>query len=75
MTKLYENDNYVVVTGDVQGEGRVLQGYHAVNKRTSVVEYEDTVLPSIISFAESASNHLDELLGAEPKAACCERLN
>ena len=63
MANLYENDYYTVVQGHVYvDESRSVPGYHAVSKRTQVVEYEDTILPQVIGFANGAAEHLDDLL-------------
>lgn len=60
--KIYENDNYYVTKGVVRLEGGVTtDGYHCVNKQTQIVETEDTILPQIVSFANAASDHLDDL--------------
>ena len=59
---MYENDYYTVEQGDVYVDNtRTVPGYRAISKRTKVVEYEDTILPQVISFANGAAEHLDEL--------------
>lgn len=60
---LYENDNYYIKKGTIRLEnGEEAEGYLCINRATSVVETEDTILPQIISFANAASDHLDTLL-------------
>lgn len=59
---LYENDYYTVEQGVVYvDENRSIPGYKVISKRTHVVEYEDTILPQVINFANGAAEHLDEL--------------
>lgn len=74
---LYDNKNYVVRTGEVYDADQsvMVAGYHAVNKSTDVVEYQDTILPQVISFAAGASEHLDGLLTSADVVEISGRVN
>lgn len=61
MSNLFETSRYYVRIGTVVIDGREVSGYQAVNRDTGIVEYEDTMLPQAIIFANGASDHLDEL--------------
>lgn len=76
MNKVFENARYYVQTGEVVVDGdRKVSGYQTVNILTGIVEYEDTILPQAIMFANGAADHLDELYAEEGTASNVVSLN
>ena len=63
MSKLFSNARYYIRIDEIAVDGRTTMGYQVLNKDTGIVEYEDTILPQAIMFANGADEHLDELLG------------
>jgi len=76
MTKFYENDNFVVVTGDIQNYMVVADilgqeskyfpekvlGYRVVNKLSNVVEHETKLLIDAIRASQEFEKQLSELM-------------
>ena len=58
---IYNNDTYIVVVADdvaVENGDVPRKGYALINKHTGVREYEDFMLPAILSM----SDHMDSLM-------------
>ena len=59
---LYENKYYKIVLGKVVEEGREIDGYSIVNKKTLVEELALTILPSAINIANDMAEDLGKVM-------------
>ena len=61
MSSIYENNNYKVEIG----QSKVIEGmrvYVVINKRTSIVEAEDMMLPKVIDYANQLDDAVIEMV-------------